>query len=96
MLLKLKKTLGNKLLIRETTVEHTSAGGIVMPATAGEKFARFGTVISKGDEVSEDIRVGSTVIFDRFHATHLIDGQVAKLVPEDQVYCVVERVEEAS
>lgn len=90
-MLRLKQTIGNTVLIHELSVEHTSEGGIVIPATAGEKYARIGKVIAKGPDVTADIRVGDTVIFDRFNRKHMIDGRMAKMVAEDHVFAVVER-----
>ena len=62
--------LGDKLLVRRSEEEETTAGGIVLPGSAAEKPSQGevlaigpGRVLDSGEKVEVPVSVGDTVVF---------------------------------
>ena len=61
--------LGDKLLVRRSEEEETTAGGIVLPGSAAEKPSQGevlaigpGRVLDSGEKVEVPVSVGDTVV----------------------------------
>ena len=90
--------LGDKLLVRRSEEEETSAGGIVLPGSATEK-PQQGEVVAVGPgKKSEDgkvspvdLKVGDHVVFGQYGGnTVKIDGEEYLIMNESEIYGVVE------
>lgn len=77
--------------------ERTTAGGIVIPETAGDKPQR-GTVIAAGPGKYEngalrklDVKVGDQVLFGKYSGTEVkVNGQDVLVMREEDIMGVVE------
>ena len=77
------RPLHDKVLVKRTEEEETTAGGIVLPGSAAEKPSQ-GEVIAvgpgkrqdSGDQIAPDVKVGDTVIFGQYGGNEVkIDGE---------------------
>ena len=66
--------LGDKLLVRRSEEEETTAGGIVLPGSAAEKPSQGevlaigpGRVLDSGEKVEVPVSVGDTVVLSLIH-----------------------------
>lgn len=67
------KAIGKRIIIKQNLAETTTASGLVIPEAAQEK-PQEGVVVSIGDV--EDVKVGDTVIYSKYGATHITnDGE---------------------
>ncbi len=86
----------NDRVIVARIVEHTSAGGIVIPETAGEKPQR-GRVLAVGPGKHEngtlrkvDLVVGDEVLFGKYSGTEVkVDGQDLLIMREEDILGVI-------
>ena len=76
------RPLHDKVLVKRTEEEETTAGGIVLPGSAAEKPSQ-GEVIAvgpgkrqdSGEQIAPDVKVGDTVIFGQYGGNEVkIDG----------------------
>lgn len=89
------RPLGDRVIVTRI-VEHKTAGGIVIPETAGEKPQR-GTVLAVGPGKYEngtlrtlDLKAGDEVLFGKYSGTEVkIDGQDYLVMREDDILGVV-------
>lgn len=87
----LSKTVGHTVLVRELSPERRSAGGIVIPETAQDEYARYGVVQAVGPRVDDDeIAPGATVVYSRFHNRTRVDGIELQVVSEGDIYAIVD------
>ncbi len=71
--------LGDKLLVRRSEEEETTAGGIVLPGSAAEKPSQGevlaigpGRVLDSGEKVEVPVSVGDTVVFGQYAGSNTI------------------------
>lgn len=92
------RPLQDRLVVKRTEEERTSAGGIVIPDSATEKPSR-GEVLSVGNgKVSEngnvrplDVKAGDTVLFGKYAGTEIkIDGEEVLIMREEDILGVIE------
>ena len=82
------KAVGKRIIIRQNQAEQVTASGLVIPDAAQEK-PQEGVVVSVGDV--EDVKVGDTVIFSKYGATHITnDGENFVICELKDVLGVVE------
>ena len=91
------KPLGDRLIVKATEEEETTASGIVLPDTAKEKPQR-GTVLAAGlgrrdddgDRIAMDVKVGDEVLFAKYAGTEfkLADEELLILAEKD-IFAVV-------
>ena len=76
--------LGDKLLVRRSEEEETTAGGIVLPGSAAEKPSQGevlaigpGRVLDSGEKVEVPVNVGDTIVFGQYAGSNTIkvDGE---------------------
>ena len=92
------RPLQDRVVVRRTEEEKTSAGGIVLPGSASEKPAQ-GEVIAvgpgkrqeNGDTQPVDLKVGDTVVFGKYASNTVKNGDEELLIlSEGEIYGVIE------
>ena len=92
------RPLQDRVVVRSTEEEKTSAGGIVLPGSASEKPAQ-GEVIAvgpgkrqeNGDTQPVDLKVGDTVVFGKYASnTVKIGDEELLILSEGEIYGVIE------
>lgn len=90
--------LGDRVVIEREASEETTAGGIVLPATAQNKPAR-GTVVSigegklleSGNRSEMQVQVGDRVIFSGYAGeTFKVEDRELLLMREDDILAIIE------
>ena len=92
------RPLHDRVIVRRTEEETTSAGGIVIPDSATEKPSMGevlavgkGTTNNNGDVTPLDVKVGDTVIFGKFAGNEVkADGETLLVMREEDIMGVVE------
>ena len=92
------KPLGDRLIVKATEEEETTASGIVLPDTAKEKPQR-GEVIAVGDgrydddgdkRIPLDVSKGDTVLYSKYGGTEIkVDGEDLLVLRESDVLAKV-------
>ena len=91
------RPLHDKVLVKRTEEEETTAGGIVLPGSAAEKPSQ-GEVIAvgpgkrqdSGDQIAPDVKVGDTVIFGQYGGNEVkIVGEEYLILSESDIFGVV-------
>ena len=88
----------DRVVIRRTEEERTSAGGIVIPDSATEKPAQGevvavgkGKILESGDVRPLDVKVGDKVLFGKYGGTEVkVEGEDLLVMREDDITAVVE------
>ena len=93
------RPLRDKVVVKQSTEEDKTAGGIILPDSAKKK-PQEGKVIAVGSgRLLEDgtvkplgMNVGDTVVYSKYGGTEVtIEGEDYVLLDEDQVFAVIER-----
>tara|TARA_Y100000590_G_scaffold160246_1_gene183717 strand:+ start:621 stop:908 length:288 start_codon:yes stop_codon:yes gene_type:complete len=91
------RPLHDKVLVKRTEEEETTAGGIVLPGSAAEKPSQ-GEVIAvgpgkrqdNGDLLAPDVKPGDLVIFGQYGGNEVkIDGEEYLILSESDIFGVV-------
>ncbi|CAH9014201.1 co-chaperone GroES [Candidatus Nitrosacidococcus sp. I8] len=90
------RPLHDRVIVRRTEEEKTSAGGIVIPDTAAEKPIRGeviavgnGKILENGQTRSLDVKVGDKVLFGKYSGTEVkVDGEELLVMREDDIVAV--------
>lgn len=91
------KPLGSRVVIEPLEQEEVTAGGIVLPETAKEKPQK-GVVLSvgpgdrdeKGAHIPMDVKVGDTVLFQKYGGTEVkIDNKKLLILRESDLLAIV-------
>ena len=92
--------LGDKLLVRRSEEEETTAGGIVLPGSAAEKPSQGevlaigpGRVLDSGEKVEVPVSVGDTVVFGQYAWSNTIkvDGEELLILSESDLLGTVSK-----
>ena len=92
--------LGDKLLVRRSEEEETTAGGIVLPGSAAEKPSQGevlatgpGRVLDSGEKVEVPVNVGDTVVFCQYSGSNTIkvDGEELLILSESDLLGTVSK-----
>ena len=92
--------LGDKLLVRRSEEEETTAGGIVLPGSAAEKPSQGevlatgpGRVLDSGEKVEVPVSVGDTVGFGQYAGSNTIkvDGEELLILSESDLLGTVSK-----
>jgi chaperonin GroES len=92
------KPLRDRVLVKFSTEEEKTAGGLFIPDTAKEKPQR-GTIIAvgtgkitdDGKRQTMDVKVGNTVLFDKYSGSKIkIDDEDYLIIREEDVLGIVE------
>ena len=93
------RPLRDQVLVRRTEEETKSAGGIVIPGSAGEKPTQGEVVAAgpgrrddSGKRIEIDVKVGDKVIFGQYAGSNTVkaDGDELLLMSESDILAVVE------
>ena len=93
------RPLHDRVVVRRSEEEATSAGGIVLPGAAAEKpnqgevvAVGAGRVTNDGQVVELSVEVGDKVIFGQYAGTNTIkvDGEELLIMQESEIYGVLE------
>ena len=91
------RPLHDKVLVKRTEEEETTAGGIVLPGSAAEKPSQ-GEVIAvgpgkrqdNGDLIAPDVKAGDLVIFGQYGGNEVkIDGEEYLILSEGDIFGVI-------
>ena len=91
------RPLHDKVLVKRTEEEETSAGGIVLPGSAAEKPSQ-GEVIAvgpgkrqdNGELIAPDVKAGDLVIFGQYGGNEVkIDGEEYLILSEGDIFGVI-------
>lgn len=91
------RPLHDRVVIKRTEEERTTASGIVIPDSATEKPSRGevlavgnGKITDSGDVKALDVKVGDQVLFGKFSGTEVkIDGEDLLIMREDDIMAVL-------
>lgn len=91
------RPLHDRILVKRTTEEEKTAGGLYIPDTAKEKpqkgevvAAGKGRVLEDGKVLPLEIKVGDRILFSKYAGTELkLDGEEYLMMREEDVLGVV-------
>ncbi len=92
------RPLHDRVIVRRTEEETTSAGGIVIPDSATEKPSQGeiiavgkGKISDSGNVVSLDVKTGDKVLFGKYSGNEVkVDGEELLVMREDDIMAVIE------
>ena len=92
------RPLHDRVVVRRTEEERTSAGGIIIPDSATEKpsqgeivAAGKGRITDSGDVRPMDVKVGDKILFGKYAGTEIkVEGEELLVMREDDIVAVVE------
>jgi chaperonin GroES len=92
------RPLQDRVILKRTEEETTTAGGIVIPDTAAEKPIRGeviavgnGKVLDNGERRALDLKPGDKVLFGKYSGTEVkVDGEEYLVLREEDVMAVLE------
>ncbi|MFK8113823.1 MAG: co-chaperone GroES [Rubripirellula sp.] len=91
------RPLDDRVVVQPNQAESTTAGGIVLPASAQEKPQRGtivavgpGRLLDSGNRGELSVTVGDTVIYGKYGGSDIeIDGQEMKILRESDILAKV-------
>ena len=92
------RPLHDRVVVRRTEKEETTAGGIVLPDSASEKPSQGevlavgpGKTLDNGDVRPVDVKVGDKVVFGQYGgSTVKVDGEELLILSETEIFGVLE------
>jgi len=85
------KPLKDKVAVKFVVEEEKTKSGIVLPDTAKGEKPQQGEVIAVGNDVEDAVKVGETVVFDKYAGnTVSVDGTDYMIVKLDDILAVIE------
>ncbi|VAX14558.1 Heat shock protein 60 family co-chaperone GroES [hydrothermal vent metagenome] len=92
------RPLHDRVIVRRTEEETTSAGGIVIPDSATEKPSQGeviavgnGKITDSGDVLPLDVKTGDKVLFGKYSGNEVkVDGEELLVMREDDIMAVIE------
>ena len=93
------RPLHDRVLVRPTEEETTSAGGIIIPDNASKEKPNSGEIIAagngritdSGDVRAMDVKVGDKILYGQYAGTSVkIDGEELLMMKEEDVLAVLE------
>jgi len=92
------RPLHDRVIVRRTEEERTSAGGIVIPDSATEKPAQGevvavgnGKILDSGEVRALDVEAGDKVLFGKFSGNDVkVDGEELVVLREEDIMGVLE------
>jgi len=93
------KPLDDKVLVKQSQAEETTAGGIVLPDTAKEKPQQGeviavgpGKMLENGERAAMSLSKGDEVFYGKYAGTNIkIDGEEYVILRESDVLAVMEK-----
>jgi chaperonin GroES len=92
------RPLHDRVVIKRTEEDTTTAGGIVIPDSASEKPSKGevvavgnGKVLDSGDVRALDLKVGDNVLFGKYSGTEVkVDDDDLLVMREDDIMAVID------
>ncbi|PWQ99009.1 co-chaperone GroES [Leucothrix arctica] len=92
------RPLHDRVVVRRTEEERTTASGIIIPDSATEKpnrgeviAAGNGKITDSGDVRAMDVKVGDQILFGQYAGTTVkVDGEELLMMKEDDILAVIE------
>ena len=92
------RPLGDKVVVKPSESEETTAGGIVLPDTAKKKpqegkvvAVGLGRVLDNGERKAPSVAAGQTVIYAKYGGNEVtVEGEELVILDEDSIYCIRE------
>ena len=92
------RPLHDRVIIRRTEEERTTAGGIVIPDSATEKPEQGeviavgnGKILENGEVRALDVKVGDRVLFGKYSGSSVkVEGEELLVMREDDITAVIE------
>ena len=82
--------LGERVLLKAKEAEKKTASGLFIPQTAQEK-TQIATVVAVGDDENTKVKVGQTVLHDKYAGTQIKDnGEDYLIVNSGDILAVIE------
>jgi chaperonin GroES len=93
------RPLDDRVLVKQSEAEETTAGGIVLPDTAKEKPQRgkviavgIGKLLDSGKRGKMSLKKGDEVFYGKYSGTEIkIDGEEYVLIKESDVLAIIEK-----
>jgi chaperonin GroES len=93
------KPLGDRIIVKATTAEEVTKGGIVLPDTAKEKPQEGqvvavgpGRVLDSGKVAAMDVKVGDKVVYSKYGGTEIkLNGDEFVVLRQDDVLGILEK-----
>jgi chaperonin GroES len=93
------RPLHDRVVVKREPQEQRSAGGILIPDTAGEKptFGKViavgqGKILENGQTRAVDVKVGDRVLFGKYSGTEVkINNEELVVMREDDVMAIVDK-----
>ena len=86
------KPLADRVLIKPSAAETTTASGIIIPDSAKEKPQK-GTVVAVGNGTKDEpmtVKVGDSVLYGKYAGTELkLDGEDFLIMRESDIYAIL-------
>ena len=91
------RPLHDRVVVRRTEKEETTAGGIVLPDSASEKPSQGevlavgpGKTLDNGDVRPVDVKVGDKVVFGQYAgSTVKVEGEELLILGENEIFGVL-------
>ena len=92
------RPLHDRVIVRRTEEEKTTASGLIIPDSATEKPSR-GEVVAvgngkkndNGEVIAMDVKLGDTVLFGQFAGTEIkADGESLLVMNESDIVAVID------
>ena len=92
------KPLGDRVLVKQSDAEETTAGGIVLPDSAQEKPQRGvikavgpGKLLDSGERGALSVKVGNEVFYGKYSGTEVdLDGDKYVILHESDILVIIE------
>jgi chaperonin GroES len=92
------RPLGDKVVVKASTAEERTSGGIVLPDAAREKPQQGkvvatgpGRLLENGDRAPMALKVGDTVIYSKYGGNEVkLDGEEFLIIDQESIYAVRE------
>jgi len=93
------RPLHDRVIVKRTEEEKTTAGGIVIPDSAAEKPAKGevvavgnGKLLDSGEVRKLELKVGDKILFGKYSGTEVkVDGQDLLVMREDDIMAVFDK-----
>ncbi|TDJ69296.1 MAG: co-chaperone GroES [Proteobacteria bacterium] len=92
------RPLHDRVLVKRTEEDSTSAGGIVIPDSASEKPSKGeiiavgnGKILDSGEVRALDLKVGDRVLFGKYSGTEVkVDEDEYLVMREDDIMAIID------
>jgi chaperonin GroES len=92
------RPLHDRVIVRRTEEEKTTASGLIIPDSATEKPSQGevlavgkGKTTDSGTIVELDVKVGDTIVFGQFAGTEIkSDGETLLIMREDDIVAIID------